>query len=146
MSEMNRDTAAILEGLKALGARFDDLNARFDGLSSRFDGLGMRVDAGFAAVDARFAKLEARVDAGFAHLNRLDGEIADVRAVNRRIIGTVVRLEGKMDDLTDRVATKDDISTVLGHVDGLAGRIDEMNFCWSNHEERISALEKRRPT
>lgn len=116
--EMKQDTAAIMEGLKALGARFDDMNARFDGLS-------------------------ARVDAGFA---RLDGEVADVRAENRRIIATVVRLEGKMDDMADRMATKDDVSTVLGHVDGLAGRIDDMNLRWANHDDRITAVEKRRPT
>lgn len=93
---------------------------------------GLKVEMG--ALNGRLASVEERLDSGFA----------EQRLINRRIIATLVRLEGKVDDLSERMATKDDMSAVNARIDGLCGRIDDMDFRWANHEERITALEKRR--
>lgn len=115
----------------------EDMKKRVEDVSAKVDALNARVDMGFARVEAGFA----RVDAGFA---RVDVELSDHRVIHRRIISTLVRLEGKVDDLAERMATKDDIAAVNGRIDGLAGRLDDFHFRWANHEERITALEKRR--
>ena len=81
-------------------------------------------------------------------------EIESLKADNRRIIATLVRLEGKMDDMSERMATelatKADISRVMKSVDGLAGQLDDMRFRYAvhsdtlqQHDARLKKLEKR---
>lgn len=77
-------------------------------------------------------------------LAALKSENEDIRSVNRRIIATLVRLEGKVDDLAERMATKDDISEVYRRIDGLGRKVDDMNLRWAVHEDRLARVEKRR--
>jgi chromosome segregation ATPase len=65
-------------------------------------------------------------------LNRFEAALDDVRVVNRRIVATLVRLEGKVDDMgaqmATSLATKDDISRVMNHVDGLARKVEDFTL------------------
>lgn len=63
--------------------------------------------------------------------------------MNKRIIGTLVRLEGKFDDMAERMATKDDVAELRGQVAGLAGKVDDMRLDWAKHHVRLDDHEQR---
>ena len=84
-------------------------------------------------------------------LAALKTEVTDIQTINRRIIATLVRLEGKVDDLAERMATKDNFNTLMTRMDGFAGRLEDMRWSWAvhadilgQHDKRIKRLETRR--
>ena len=84
-------------------------------------------------------------------LTELKTDVEDIKSVNRRIIATLVRLEGKVDDMGERMATKDDIGRVMNHIDGLGAKVEDFNFrlaaqgyALDDHDKRLKKLETKR--
>lgn len=78
-----------------------------------------------------------------AKVDGLSADFSDMRSIMRRVISTMVRLEGKFDDMAERMATKDDVAAVKKDVLGLTAKVDDMRFDWAKHEVRITDLERR---
>ena len=57
------------------------------------------------------------------YVEQLKTDMADVRGTNRRIVATLVRLEGKVDGILGRMATelatKDDLNVIKKQLDDL---------------------------
>ncbi len=96
-----------------------------------------------ARMDGRIEGLTMKVDGLTMKVDGLSADFVDMKSIMRRTIATLVRLEGKVDDLAERMATKDDVAAVQKNVLGLAAKVDDMRYDWAKHEVRISALEKR---
>ncbi len=88
-------------------------------------------------------------------INRLKAANEDIKSVNRRIIATLVRLEGKVDDMAERMATKDDLaaleSKLTAQIDGLAGKVADFSYSLAvharlldEHDSRLKKLEPKR--
>lgn len=88
----------------------------------------------------------------------LRGEIKSLRVELKSDIGRVaaslIRTQADVAEIRSAMATKDDISRVLGAIDGLAGNVHDLNrtvVVWDSilgdHRRRIEALEadRRRP-
>lgn len=77
----------------------------------------------------------------------LKEQVSEVRIVNRRIIATLVRLEGKVDDLSDRMLTKEEFHSFKDSVnrrfDGFAALFEEFRFRWSVHADTLTWHDKR---
>lgn len=82
-------------------------------------------------------------------------EIESLKTVNRRIVATLVRLEGKVDDMAERMATKDDLAQLRSEMnqrsDDLVARFEDLRFRYSvhadtlfTHDKRLKKLEARR--
>lgn len=54
--------------------------------------------------------------------------IESIEAVNRRIVATLVRLEGKIDDMPERITSEISASEnrMMRHMDGIDGRLDRL--------------------
>jgi len=80
-------------------------------------------------------------------IEKLKSEAADARATTKLIIKTLVRIEAKVDDgfaeIATRMATRNDISGLNDRIDGLAGKVDDMNLKWANHRDRLDDHHKR---
>lgn len=70
-------------------------------------------------------------------------DIEDLRSVNRRIIATLVRLEGKFDDMVERMATKDHFEVLIHRMDGFAGQLEDSRFRWAAHADTLVSHDKR---
>lgn len=99
--------------------------------------------------------VKSAVDGLRSSVDGLHAETADSRAISRRTIATLVRLEGKMDDMAERMATKDDLSAhksaMDARFDDAAKSLDDMRFRWAvhsdtlvQHDKRLKKLEARR--
>ena len=78
-----------------------------------------------------------------ARVERIEGTAEDIQAVNRRIISTMIRLEGKIDDMADRMATKDHVAGLTRSVDGLSGSYEDMRYRWAVHADTLGEHSKR---
>lgn len=56
-------------------------------------------------------------------IERLKTDMTDVRGTTRRIVATLVRLEGKFDDMAERMATKDDLNVIKTQLDDFSADI-----------------------
>ena len=56
-------------------------------------------------------------------IEQLKTDMTDVRGTTRRIVSTLVRLEGKFDDMAERMATKDDLNRIKGQLDDFTADI-----------------------
>ena len=85
-------------------------------------------------------------------MDRFDSAVDDLKTVNRRIIATLIRLEGKVDDMSERMATKDDMASLenklMNHIDGLGSKAEDFNFrivtqgrAFDDHNARLKKLE-----
>lgn len=72
-------------------------------------------------------------------IEQMKREIEDIKSINRRIIATLVRLEGKVDDMAERMATKDDLAALHGE---MMRRFDA--FAHLFDDKRLKKLEARR--
>lgn len=92
-------------------------------------------------------------------MSSLRQDFETLKSVTRRVAATMARLEGKIDDISGRVATKDDLLTLdsrlCARIDGLAGRIADFDLRQAvqagtlfDHDTRLRVLEAeaaRRP-
>lgn len=72
------------------------------------------------------------------------GDVDSLKNVVRRVAVTLSAFREEMRDSLKTVATKDDMRALKKSVEGLAGRVEDFRLYAARHEERISALEKRR--
>jgi len=84
-------------------------------------------------------------------LTAIKTELKELRATDRRIIAMLVRLEGKFDDMGERMATKETVDVISRNVDGLAKQFEEFRFRLAvqsdtlvKHDKRLTKLEARR--
>lgn len=56
-------------------------------------------------------------------IEQLKTDMTDVRGTTRRIVATLVRLEGKVDAIAGRMATKDDLNPIKGQLDDFTADI-----------------------
>lgn len=150
MSEMKREIhgikTAITELAAAMTARFDTVDGRFKDIDNRFDAVDGRsetADERLKASDEQLNKLVSTLASHDARMTSLDATVLDVQSVNRRIISTIVRLEGKMDDMAERMATKDDIAGLTKRIDGLSGSYEDIRYRWAVHADTLSDHAKR---
>lgn len=112
-----------------------------EGLRSDISSLGGRLNA----VDQRFEAVDRRFDAIDVRFDRMD-------AVMRTMAAAVVRIEATQADMKsymlEKFVTRDEFHA---RMDGFSAKLDESRFRWAvhadtlqRHDERLSALEKRR--
>ncbi|OGS38305.1 MAG: hypothetical protein A2506_09985 [Elusimicrobia bacterium RIFOXYD12_FULL_66_9] len=91
-------------------------------------------------------------------IERLKTDMTDVRATSRRIVATLVRLEGKVDDMAGRMATTEDINVIKTQIDDFTGdsqaarrdrALQSESFMThqkrlEEHEARLTRLETRK--
>jgi len=67
------------------------------------------------------------IEAMKQNIEQLKTDMTDVRGTTRRIVSTLVRLEGKFDDMAERLATematKGDINVIKNQLDGFTADI-----------------------
>jgi hypothetical protein len=85
---------------------------------------------GVAANTAAISVLDWKVTSSDAKVAGVDAKVADLGAMTtdlqgmtRRVILTLVRLEGKMDDMAERMATKEDLKVIKAQLDDFTGDI-----------------------
>ena len=129
MSEMNREIQGVKTAIADLAA-----NAATNAAA---------IDKRFEASDERMRAIAIKVASHDERFTRLDAVVDDIQSVNRRIVSTIVRLEGKMDDMAERMATKDDVSGLTKRIDGLSGSYEDMRYRWAVHADTLSDHAKR---
>jgi hypothetical protein len=91
-------------------------------------------------------------------IERLKTDMVEVRGTNRRIIATLVRLEGKVDDIVGQMATKDGLDVIKNQLDDFTADIQaarrdralQSKSCMAHqrrldeHEARITRIETRK--
>jgi len=102
---LKQDVAELKAGVAANTAAISAMDAKFAG-----------IDEKFSEVDKKFAGLDAKVTG-------LESTAADLQGMTRRVILTLVRLEEKMDDMAERMATKDDLKIIKTQLDDFSGDI-----------------------
>lgn len=132
--------------------RFDVIDRRFDAIDRRFDA----IDRQFEAVDLRFEAIDLRFEAIDLKFEAIDLKL---HAIDRRFDEVEERLSNKIDmqvehfeELVNRTA--ESFSGVLSrlehHLKDLTDEIREERkqtaLIFGNHEGRISALERQRPS
>lgn len=117
----------------------DDMKRELNGVKAELGRLGGQ----FAALNADVSVLKTDVSTLKTDVSILKEDVTDIKAVNGRLVLTLVRLEGKFDDMSERMATKDDVSDLRGQVAGLAGKIDGMRLDWASHRLRLEDHEAR---
>ena len=76
-------------------------------------------------------------------IEQLKTDMTDVRGTNRRIVATLVRLEGKFDDMAGRMATKDDLSAIKGQLDDFTADIQAARRDRTLQSDSYMAHQKR---
>ena len=87
-------------------------------------------------------------------IDGMKNEMADLKAMFRRTMMTVARMDGKIDDIQHgmaSMATKGDISALNERMDGFAGLLLDSRQRWAvhadtlnQHHDRLTKLEQRR--
>ena len=70
-------------------------------------------------------------------------DMTDIRSMFRRTMIHVARMTGDMADMKRDAATKEDVSKVVGSIEGLTGKVDDMHLDWAKNHDRLNAHEKR---
>ena len=70
----------------------------------------------------------------------LKQDVSDIRSVNHRIVSTLIRLEEKVDDMGERMATKDDLRLIQSRLDDFTVISHQKRL--DDHELRITRLER----
>lgn len=84
-------------------------------------------------------------------IEKLKADVSDLRATNKVVVRTLVRIEAKVDAGLAAMATKDDISRLNGRMDRFAGIQSDRDFDMAknrhrldDHDRRLIELEERR--
>lgn len=84
-------------------------------------------------------------------IQKLKSDVADLRMTNKQIVSTLLKLDDKLETVIGRMATKDDISSLVGRMDAFTGTLEDSQFDWAkhqvrldNHQKRLTRLEARR--
>lgn len=109
-----------------------ELKAGFAANVAAVSGLGEKM----AGLDTKVSGLDARV-AG------LEAKTTDLYGVSRRMIATLVRLEDKMDDMAERMATKDDIRVMNSRLDDFTADIQAARRDRALQSETFMAGQRR---
>ncbi|MDE2143347.1 MAG: hypothetical protein KGJ84_13135 [Elusimicrobia bacterium] len=83
-------------------------------------------------------------------IEKLKTDLADVRGTTRRIAMTLIRIEGKFDDMSERMATKDDINSINNRLDDFTADIQSarrdralQSESYMTHQRRLDDHEAR---
>jgi predicted nucleic acid-binding Zn-ribbon protein len=87
-------------------------------------------------------------------IDGMKSEMTDLKAMFRRTMLVVARMEGKIDSIEhgmSSMATKDDISALNARMDGFSGLLLDSRQRWAvhadtlkQHHDRLTKLEQRR--
>jgi hypothetical protein len=83
-------------------------------------------------------------------IDGVKNEMKDLKAMFRRTMVHVVRMSSDIAELKDKMATKDDISMLMGRMDGFSGLLLDSRQRWAvhadvlkQHDDRLTKIEKR---
>ncbi|MDE2143758.1 MAG: hypothetical protein KGL74_12780 [Elusimicrobia bacterium] len=83
-------------------------------------------------------------------LDGVKSEMRDLKAMFRRTMLHMARVDGNMDEMRRSMATKDDISGLNSRMDGFAGLLLDSRQRWAvhadtltQHHERLAKIEGR---
>ena len=83
-------------------------------------------------------------------LDGVKSEMQDIKAMFRRTMINMARMDGNIDEMKRSLATKDDISGLNARMDGFSGLLLDSRQRWAvhadtltQHHERLTKLERR---
>lgn len=76
-------------------------------------------------------------------IQKLKNDVADLRTTARQIVGTLVRMDDKLESVFRRMATKDDVSGLVARMDGFIDQLETGRYDWAKHQVRLENHEKR---
>ena len=83
-------------------------------------------------------------------MDGMKSEMRDIKAVLRRVMITLTRLDGRIETMEANMVTKDDFSALNARMDGFSGLLLDSRQRWAvhadtlkHHDERITRVEKR---
>jgi chromosome segregation ATPase len=128
---IDRRFDAIDRRFEAIDLRFEAIDRRFEAIDLKFDAIDLKfeaIDLKFEAIDRRFDEVEERLG------NKIDMQVEHFEELVNRTAesfsGVLSRLERQLKDLTDEIRQERTQTALI----------------FGNHEGRISALERHRPS